>query len=273
MSMFVSNSLLEVDMLNRTRNFFPLLPPFMDSKGSHPKAKDGTYGPCVFIVKCLFLGTRWDDGGFPLDCIFDPGLERAIVRFQRENSLLPDGCFGQETRKTLLKIIHVNIDSIPHSVLNTVDLALQPTGEMLQWPPSSLVIPNDGRLLLGDYYRLLPPYIDHPSAHPCGTVGQSMGVSLFILKCLFSGTEYSRKGYPLDINFCSGLYACLRNFQISRNIGVDGCFGQETRKSFAQTFGRDLEQVSRKVLREPSRALQPDGRLIAWPPEITLARS
>lgn len=238
----------------------------------HPHTSQHTKGACVFILKCLFLGTSWDTGDFTLDTQFDHDLEDTIRAFQNAHGLTADGCFGQDTRKKFFEVLGINVDSIPFSMLTNIDLALQPTGEIVQWPPSSLIILGSNNTLPDGSYRLLPPYIDHPSVHTSGSIGQSMGVSIFIVKCLFAGTEFVKMPFFLDITFCMALHTCLTFFQKKQNIEIDGCFGQETRRAFHKHFSRDIEMIPRNVLHEQSRALQPDGRIIAWPPEITLSR-
>jgi peptidoglycan hydrolase-like protein with peptidoglycan-binding domain len=242
----------------------------MDATKNHLEAKEGTSGPSVFILKCIFLGTKFDLG-YALDTFYDDKLQSTVRSFQAKYNIASDGNFGQETRKKLFQILNINLDDIPHTVLSVSDLALQPSGEIFQWPPSQIIIPFGNKNLRTSegYYKLLPPYLDWPGAHN-NPVGATMGTSVFIAKCLFLGTEYYRS-YSLNTQFCNILAETIRVFQSANGLEMDSCFGQDSRRVFNNIYGRDLEAIPRQVLLEPNRALQPDGSLLSWPPAIIIA--
>lgn len=254
---------------SRINSFYPLLPPFMDAPANHPQSNGTTQGPSVLILKCIFLGTEFDEG-YRLDNIYCLGLRATIMRFQQTNGIDIDGNFGQETRNAFYKFLGINLEQVPHSILRIPDFALQPNGELLMWPPGEIIVSTDNNLRTADgFYRLLPTYLDWPKAHqnPISITG---GPSVFIVKCLFLGTKYWQK-YNLDTNFCDELARTIIFFQKSNSTDADGCFGQATRERFYECFGRKLETIPRKLLVESDTAIQPDGHVISWPPKIILA--
>lgn len=252
----------------RKNNFYPLLPPYMDSPFNHPSAVGTTKGVSVFVLKCIWLGTHFDEG-YLLDTVSCRGLESTVRTFQRKREINVDGNFGQGTRQDFFRYFGVNLESVPNSVLRMPDMALQPNGEIIMWPPSDIILGIDSicRTTAGQY-RLLPTYLDWPGAHSY-PIGQTSGPSVFIVKCLFLGTKYFT-GYQLNTTFCDGLAKTLAKFQTDNSTDPDSCFGQGTRARFFDCFGRNLEEVSRQVLTEADTALQPDGRVMSWPPRVYL---
>ncbi|MDD4611372.1 MAG: peptidoglycan-binding domain-containing protein [Patescibacteria group bacterium] len=197
-------------------------------------------------------------------------LEKAISSFQSAVYIEADGNFGQATRQKFYVHFGINLDAVPYTVLHMPDVALQPNGEIILWPPhSGIILPqHENSRTPGGLYRLLPTYMDWQGSHT-SPAGFTTGPSTFLLKCLFIGTEYC-KGYLLNTVFDEGLAATISAFQRANGLEADGCFGQETRKFFWNKFGRNLEDISRQVLAENNYAIQSDGHVIAWPPALIL---
>lgn len=253
----------------RTNSFYPLLPPFMDAPANHPQSNGTTQGPSVFIVKCLLLGTPFDEG-YALNTDSCLGFKATTMNFQRAHGIDPDGNFGQDTRLKFYEDYGINLDKIPHSILRMPDFALQPNSELIMWPPGEIIISADKNLRTAEgFYRLLPPYLDWPKAHR-NPIGVTAGPSVFIVKCLLLGTSYWER-YNLDTAFCDKQAQTIIRFQKDNGLEPDGCFGQDTRTKFLERYGRNLEAIPRKILMEPDTAIQPDGKIISWPPKIVLA--
>jgi hypothetical protein len=256
--------------MRKTTNFYPLLPPYMDSPENHPKIQREIGGSIAFLLKAFLLGSKFDQG-FKLDTNHCTALTESIRHFQREKNVDQDGNFGQDTRRALMALLGINVDQIPYSVLTGSDTALQPSGECLPWPPDSLIIsPSTKRTSLGEIC-LFPPYLDWPKAHE-NPVGMTQGPSVFILKCLFALTDYFQVGrYKFNAMFCDGLANTIALFQRGNGIEVDSCFGQDTRSTFHAYFKRDIEEVPRSVLTGSNMAIQPNGSVVAWPPQVAIA--
>lgn len=257
-------------MLLDVKGFYSLLPPFMDAPQNHSDAKGVTKGPSVFILKCIFMGTKWDDGYF-LDDQYCNGLMSTIKSFQASQNIDSDGNFGQDTRGAFQAALGIHVDKIPYSIMRIPDMALQPSGEILMWPPEAMIVSGYGeqfRTPDGDY-RLLPTYMDFPGAHET-PIGSTMGPSVFILKCLFLGTEYWSPEVLMNVGFCENLANVIANFQAKNSTDVDKCFGQGTRERFYEKFQRNLEMIPRKILFGSDTAIQPNGDVCAWPPQVVI---
>jgi len=240
----------------------------MDAPMNHPRSAIKTFGTAVFILKCIFLGTRFDQG-FALDNEYCEALKKTIEAFQDRVLIEMDGNFGQATRQKFFVNFGIDLDAIPHSVLRLPDVALQPNGELIIWPPGQIINSSKETKTSGGLYKILPPYMDYEGVH-VGAAGKTSGPSVFVVKCLLIGTEYY-KGYLLDTTFCDGLAKTISAFQKHSGIDADGCFGQGTRACFRKITGRNLEEVPRQVLAQTDLAIQPDGYVITWPPKLVLA--
>ncbi len=257
----------------RQNSFYPLLPTYMDSPDNHPEVTVATTkGPCVFVIKCILLGSRFD-AGYKLNDVFCQELKKTIENLQSFLKIEIDGNFGQETRNKLMTLIGVNIDDIPYTLFGMSDTALQPDGQSIVWPQGSNIITldsNQRRTSTGEIC-LFPPYMDWAGAHS-SPMGITQGPSVFILKCLFALTSHFTAGcYRLNTMFCNDFATMLAGWQTSHKAIIDSCFGQDARDIFQKCFGRNLENVPRSVLTGASTAIQPDGSVVAWPPQIIIA--
>jgi len=114
---------------------------------------------------------------------------------------------------------------------------------------------------------LFPPYLDHRGAHK-DEGDSSSGLAIFCLKLLLHGTPFF-EGYELNGEFDDELVATIKRLQ--ENLGftgadVDGCFGQGTREAFLARFGVDINALPLALIAQPTKARQPDGQMIGWPP-------
>jgi len=78
------------------------------------------------------------------------------------------------------------------------------------------------------------------------------------------------KGMSFDGTFDDELVATIKRLQ-EEGLGftgenVDGCFGQGTREKFLEVFGVDINAIPLAFTTQPTKARQPDGRTIDWPP-------
>jgi hypothetical protein len=247
----------------------------MDAPDNHPEIQVGTTkGPCVFVLKCILLGSKYDTG-YLLNDLYCQAFKQAIINLQSDLKLDTDGNFGQDTRRTLTNLLGINIDDIPYSLLAMSDTALQPDGQSIVWPQGGTIIVegylNGQRRTSSGEICLFPPYMDWAGAHE-NPMGLSQGPSVLILKLLFALTDYFTIGkYPFNALFDDGFAGILATFQAGNQLSIDSCFGQEARCGFKNCFGRDLEDLPRAVMTGANTAIQPNGNIIAWPPQIILA--
>ena len=59
----------------------------------------GSVGPEVEMLQRILLSIGYDPG--PIDGIFGPLTQRAVMEFQRDNGLIPDGIVGPQTYAVL----------------------------------------------------------------------------------------------------------------------------------------------------------------------------
>ena len=266
---------MQLPFTQQRNNFYPLLPTYMDSPDNHPEVQIGTTkGPCVFVLKCFLLGSKYDTG-YLLDDIYCSAFKQVIINLQSDLRIDVDGNFGQGTRQALTGLLGINLDSIPYSFLAMSDAALQPDGQSVVWPQgNTIIVPGyltgQRRTSTGEIC-LLPPYMDWSGAHE-NPMGMTQGPSVLILKMLFALTEYfTVKSYFFNTMFDDKFAEMLATFQAGNQLGIDSCFGQKARAGFKTCFGRNLEDIPRSVLTGANTAIQPDGSVVAWPPQIILA--
>lgn len=161
----------------------------------------GSTGPNVKLIQSLLIKLGYSPG--QIDGVYGSQTQRAVIDFQRDNGLTPDGIVGERTWNVFLKFLRgydiytvrsgdtlYNIAGRYNTTLNTIITANPGINPNLIYPGQQIVVPYNIEVVFTDIdytYEILERDIEGLKARypllETGSIGTSvLGKNLYYLK-------------------------------------------------------------------------------------------